>query len=390
MRPDPLSFHWLLALRELGATAVLLPANMSSDEITATAGRLDLAYTVDAARIQPFTPATAEPQSEPRVVILTSGTTGEPKAVVHSWQSLERPVRATESLRESTWLLTFAPHLYAGLQVFLHVWVNRGSLVLLRPDWSPATAVSALAEHAVEYVSATPSFWRYLLFSTTEEQRAASALRQITLGGESSDQALLDRLATAFPSARIVHIYATTELGRCFSVTDGREGFPAAWLDTVTSDGIELRIDDGELLVRSANAMLGYLATDAPSDAWTHTGDRVNVEGDRVLFLGRDGDIANIGGHKVSPVAVEDLVRGLPDVEDALVYSVPSAIAGQLLGCDLLLAPGADPDKTKLEIARRCAESLSAPMRPRFWNVVSEIPLSPSGKRIRKRDKLSS
>jgi hypothetical protein len=83
-------------------------------------------------------------------------------------------------------------------------------------------------------------------------------LIQVTLGGEVVDQQILDSLRRTFPHARIVHIYATTELGRCFSVTDGRAGFPARYLTEPTADGVVLGVEDGELVVRSANAMEGY------------------------------------------------------------------------------------------------------------------------------------
>ena len=81
---------------------------------------------------------------------------------------------------------------------------------------------------------------------------------QITLGGEVVDQAVLDRLKNAFPKSRLVHIYATTEMGRCFSVNDGLAGFPASYLKAPLPDGVELKIEDGQLMIRSANSMRMY------------------------------------------------------------------------------------------------------------------------------------
>ena len=70
-----------------------------------------------------------------------------------------------------------------------------------------------------------------------------------SLWGEVADQGLLDALHRFYPCARIVHIYATTELGRCFSIKDGRAGFPVSLLDVPSEDGICLKIEDGELHV---------------------------------------------------------------------------------------------------------------------------------------------
>ena len=386
MRPRPHELAWLLALCNAGATTVLLPARANAESIAETAAGLALEWLIDS-QCTKLTDSARNPErtGEARIVILTSGTSGRQKAVVHCWESITRPVRRTPSLAGSRWLLTFEPHLYAGIQVMLHALLNSGTLVMLPRNWSPESVMEAIARFGVSYCSATPSFWRYVLLSTSPAQWRACSLAQITLGGETAGQHLLHRLRSAFPSARIVHIYATTELGRCFSVADCREGFPQRLLEARTEEGIELKIENGELLVRSANAMIGYVSAsfgNRPSSDWIHTGDLVEVSAGRVLFRGRTSDLANVGGHKVSPAAVEEFLRGLPEVADALVYSVPSVLAGQLLAADLVLQPGADVRAARSAI-RKCATALPPPQRPRMWNIVERVALSPAGKRIR-------
>ena len=189
---------------------------------------------------------------------MTSGTTGEPKAARHSWDSLTRPVRRQAASQPPCWLLAFRPQLYAGLQVILQALLNGGTLVVAPPQAPPDEVVELMAQAGVEFASATPSYWRRLLMSSDAAMQRRVPLVQITLGGEVVDQSILDQLHETFPAARLVHIYATTELGRCFSVTDGRAGFPRAWLDQTSSDGIALQVRGGELWVRSANAMAGY------------------------------------------------------------------------------------------------------------------------------------
>ena len=106
-------------------------------------------------------------------------------------------------------------------------------------------------------------------------------LVQITLGGEVVDQPVLDKLRSLYPGARQVHIYATTELGRCFSVSDGLAGFPASYLNAPLPDGTELKVEDEELLIRSPNSMRMYdpLSKQAASIAdWFATGDVVESD----------------------------------------------------------------------------------------------------------------
>jgi acyl-CoA synthetase (AMP-forming)/AMP-acid ligase II len=382
----------LAALDAVDAAVVLLDAGLGPDACHALAGDLGLFAIVTAGgaggRPPEIDPAGAPPPPGPpphprSVTILTSGTTGRPKPVRHTWESLARPVRRSGGA-PGTWLVAYRPSLYAGLQVALQALAEGGTLVVPPRGAPPAAVARLMAEHRVDCASGTASWWRrLLLFAGAEVARAP--LRQVTLGGELVDQQVLDGLARLFPSARIVHVYATTELGRCFSVADRRAGFPAAYLGAASPDGVELRVVDGELHVRSANAVPDDGAPGArPRGALVATGDLVEVRGDRVHFVGRRSDVINVGGNKVHPAEVERVLRSVPGLGDVRVYARPSSIAGELVACDVVPAPGADPAALRAEIARRCAAGLLAFQRPRVIQVVGEIAVSASGKVVRR------
>lgn len=323
----------------------------------------------------------------PGVTILTSGTEGKPKAARHTWESLARPVRVSDSARGLTWMLAFRPHLYAGLQVILQCLANRGCLVVPRFRSEVDEIASMIVEHRVECVSATPSYWRRLVLFTEKDFWKKAAVRQITLGGEIVDQQILDALTARFPMARIVHIYATTELGRCFAVTDKRAGFPASLLDGETDDGIELRIEDGQLLAKSANSMQSYVAekaTKTASDGWWRTGDLIERAGDRVYFLGRAGDTINVGGNKVQPAQVEQIIRTVDGVANAQVYGVPSSITGQLVACRIVCKESSSEESVR-ELLPDAFEALSSFQKPRVLEFVDEIEIADSGKTVRSR-----
>jgi acyl-CoA synthetase (AMP-forming)/AMP-acid ligase II len=160
-----------------------------------------------------------------RILLTTSGTTGRPKVASHTLERLAGRVRRSSSLAsEARWLLTYSPASFAGLQVILTALLLDG--VLIASGEPQITRLVELArKHAVTHVSGTPTFWRSFLVALSEVGGLPS-LRYVTLGGEVASQALLDRLHAAFPEARITHIFAATETGALFSVTDGREGFP--------------------------------------------------------------------------------------------------------------------------------------------------------------------
>jgi acyl-CoA synthetase (AMP-forming)/AMP-acid ligase II len=317
---------------------------------------------------------------EGSVTIFTSGSTGLPRPVCHDWRSLIRPARPSTDRLEGPprrWLWTFRPHLYAGLQVLIQGLVDRATLVI-PPGGAPAREMARLIREAsVTHVSSTPSYWRWLLAMTGPRDFEGVGLAQITLGGEVVDQDLLDRLGRAFPRARLVHIYATSELGRCFSVTDGLAGFPSHYLDRPTSDNVELRVEDGELFVRSANAAQGR------ETHWTATGDLVGPVADRFLFQGRLSEQINVGGNKVSPVAVERVLQSVSGVLDSRVFGRRSSLTGQLVACEIVLAPDHPPGDVRREVLRRCQEALAPYQRPRFVEFVDAIHLSAAAKKLR-------
>jgi acyl-CoA synthetase (AMP-forming)/AMP-acid ligase II len=331
----------------------------------------------------------AAPAASGAVIILTSGTTGEPKAVRHSWAGLARPVRQQASDSPPCWLLAFRPHLYAGLQVILQALLNQGTLVVAPAETDPAEIAQLMASAGVEYASATPSYWRRLLMSADPATLGRVPLVQITLGGEVVDQAILDRLQQIYPRARLAHIYATTELGRCFSVTDGRAGFPRTLLEQISSDGVELQVRDGELWVRSANAMSGYdprsplPPRQADAEGWFATGDLVEQRGDRVYFAGRSSEMINVGGNKVSPVAVERVIRQLPEVAEVRVYGQASSLAGQLVACQVVPATGVEAEPLRQRVRQHCQAQLDRYHCPRLIEVVPRLPLSDAGKLLR-------
>ncbi len=371
----------LFSLINSGSHLFLIAADAQPDAMSEWATEFGLRSVFDPAGNQLEVSGPGKSATESAITILTSGTTGKPKAVEHSLDSLVRPVRKHDAIRGTRWLLTFRPHLYAGLQVIMQCLFNHGTLVM-PASGSDATQVAQLAAGAsVEFVSATPSYWRWLL-TLAGEDLAGMPLKQITLGGEAVDQATLDALRQKFSDARLVHIYATTELGRCFSVTDGMAGFPKRFLGELSPDGVEMKIEAGELVVRSANAMAGYDGTEnvSPQQDWFCTGDMVEVVGDRVLFVGRKTDMINVGGNKVYPIEVETLIRSIPGVADARVYGEASSMVGELVKCDVVVMEGFVADDVEKSIREKTLAELTNYQRPRFISIVKEIPRTAAGK----------
>lgn len=313
-------------------------------------------------------------RSDGPLLVLTTGTTGEPRAIRHSWSRLaaRSPVRPSSPER---WLVAYGLHQFAGLQVVLHA-LQTGSTLLVPAATSPTEVAVALRDLHATHASGTPTMWR-LVMAMLGDDAADLPLRHLTMGGEAVPDSLLDQLRAVWPHMTISQVYASTEIGSVVSVRDRKAGLPIAVLDRDESAPVQLRIQDGELWARSKVGMLGYLDEAESIDAdgwstWRSTGDRVEVVGERIVFLGRSSDIINVGGTKVHPLPVEETIRGIEGVVDVRVYGRPNAITGQVVAADVVAADAVD-DRALVARVRAACAALPRAAQPRAVTIVEQL-----------------
>ena len=328
-------------------------------------------------------PDTSPPATQiTRWVLTTSGTTGLPKRVPHTLATLSRTVARKPQNPPPVWGLVYDPTRFAGLQVVLQALIGGGTLLASTPASPLAAQVQTLAEGGCTHLSATPTLWRRLLMAPGF---AALALRQITLGGEITDQAVIDALRAAHPRARITHIYASTEAGVGFPVTDGRAGFPRRFLDEPPGD-VALRIVDDILWLRppaDRHRNLAGSPVELDDEGFIRSGDRVSVQDDRVVFLGRDNGTINVGGVKVQPEQVETCIMATPGVALVRIGARKSSIAGALVVADIVPSPGVDPAALKVQVLAACRAQLDREAVPAIIRFVDALDINAAGKLVR-------
>jgi acyl-CoA synthetase (AMP-forming)/AMP-acid ligase II len=330
----------------------------------------------------------ARTERETEWLMLTSGTLGLPKIVGHTLEGLTGAIAADGPARgvRPIWATFYDIRRYGGLQIFLRAIIGGGSLVLSAPGEALADHVARLNEKGVTHISGTPSHWRKLLMSG-----AASAFlpRYVRLSGEIADQAVLDGLRQAFPQASIGHAYASTEAGVGFAVNDGFEGFPADMIGN-NRDGVEMKVVDGSLRIRSQRAAHAYVGRRAGAltdqEGFVDTGDMVELRGDRFHFVGRRGGIINIGGLKVHPEEIEAVINRNDGVRMSRVKSRRSPITGGIVVADVVLADGSDAgrsDEIKSRIIADCRASLAPHKVPAMIKFVDKLDITAAGKLAR-------
>lgn len=325
---------------------------------------------------------TAQPASTARPpaiqttwLLPTSGTTGTPKLIAHTFATLTRSMTTRRIGDDYTWGSLYSLRRFAGLQVFLQSWMCGTPLILNEEGADLHDALSRFIDLGCNALSATPSMWRKLAMHPLFDRLT---LKQITLGGEIVDQAVLDMLASRFPGARITHIYASTEAGVGFAVRDGRAGFPADYLLRPPL-GVAMRIDEQNHLWFGTK-LLQSLATGAENE-WIDSGDVVETQADRVRFLGRANGSINVGGNKVMPEEIESVIKELPDVAFVQVRARKSAMLGSLVEAAITPTPGTVLDAVfKKQVTAHCRARLDGFKVPAFIVAADAIQLTASGK----------
>ena len=302
------------------------------------------------------------------IVLFTSGSTGRPKAALHSAErflsKFRRPGRPFRTLA----FLLF-DHI-AGQDTLFYTLGSGGTLIVARRR-DPAAILALIESHKVEVLPTSPSFLRLLCLSKLANERDLSSLKIITYGSEPMDPSTLDRLNAQFSGVQISQKYGATEAGSPRSVSQGNNSL---WLK-FKSDGVDVKVVDNVLWIRSESVILGYLNAPSPVDqeGWYCTGDVVEVDGEWLRFRGRMSDTINVGGEKVAPAEVEHSILELDFVRDAVVMGMPHALLGQVVTARVSLATtDIEPrDATRL-IWRHCRQRLASYKAPVKIEISSE------------------
>jgi len=261
--------------------------------------------------------------NHPGLVLFSSGSTGEPKAAVHDLcRILQRYVKSGASFRTLVFLQM--DHI-GGVNTLFYTLANGGTIIIPRKR-SPEDVAAAVEKHRVELLPTSPTFLNLLLLSGAHTRHDMSSLKLVTYGTEPMPEATLAKIAEALPHVRLKQTYGLSEVGIFQSKSMDNKSL---WFK-IGGDGFETKIVDGRLWVRSDSAMLGYLNAPSPFDVegYMDTGDLVEQDGDWIRILGRESELINVGGNKVFPAEVENVIGEMDEVEDVLVYGESNPIMG--------------------------------------------------------------
>jgi long-chain acyl-CoA synthetase len=335
---------------------------------------------------------------DPASIFYTSGTTGTPKGVIHTHNTL----KAGALQCASAWGYDF-PHTLVAITPFFHVAAHswfypllafNGTLVI--DSFKTERCFELIERYRAEAFNAVPAM---LLMMATAECRTkydTSSVTCVCFGASPMPPEKLSAIQELFPNARFWHGMGQTESGGTISVLppelafrkNGSTGFPNPACEVRIVDGVGRDVatgEHGEVLARGPNIMLGYInrpeaTAETLVDGWLHTGDIGYVDEDGCIYLvDRKKDMLIRGGENVYSVEIENLIMSHNGVSMCAVIGLPDPVLGERI-CAAIV-PRTDDDSSLLaELTALCRRELAAFKVPEVWKIVSKLPTTATGK----------
>jgi cyclohexanecarboxylate-CoA ligase len=357
-------------LRQTDARVIAVPANFRGTDYAAMARATGFEGEILTYRGEPTAgwssitgPTTSVDADAPAVILWTSGTTADPKGVVHTHQSLRveaDTIAAAHEMRAGESLLLPMPVTHvAGLTYGVLLPVTSGITTVLMDTWEPGRGLELLERERVGVMISTPVFMRTMIDHPEFESTDVSSVRLFSLGGAGVAPSMVREGAQRF-DCWCKRTYGSTEYP---TLTTGRAGDDPE--RDATTDGpliadAELRIVDpqtladqphgipGELLARGPEMFSGYLDPALDADAfvdggWFRTGDLAVYDGEYLTIVDRLKDIIIRGGENISAQEVEAALLTVPSIADAACVAVPDAVMGERVCAFVIPRDGDDP-----------------------------------------------
>jgi acyl-coenzyme A synthetase/AMP-(fatty) acid ligase len=195
-----------------------------------------------------------------------------------------------------------------------------------------------------------------LLLSQAYKRYDLSTLKIVVYSTEIMPETTLKKCHEVFPDVKLLNWFGTTEIGTLRAKSKSSD---SAWVK-MGGEGYDVRVRDGMLQIKTPWAILGYLNAPSPftEDGWFITGDLVECDGEYMRILGRKKEMINVGGEKVHPAEIENVIAELDNVKEVGVYGEENPIMGNIVCAKISLIEPEDPKAFITKVKSHCASKL--------------------------------
>lgn len=300
--------------------------------------------------------------------IYTSGTTGKPKKITQSLENLTRGVKEKSIYKDNIWGFAYNPTHFAGLQVFFQAFFNTNTIVYIFGNDFKRISLD-LKVLQVSHLSCTPTFFKMLL---PHVEGNINSIVSLTFGGEKFDPKIEKFIKKKFPNAVIKNVYASTEAGSLFRSDGEYFTIPEKYVKLVKIENSELYIHK-ELLGKSKSFKL--------VGQWYKTGDIVELyDGGKFKFKNRKSEMINVGGYKVNPSEVENIIKTIKGVTDVIVFGRKNSLMGEIVVAHIVKESSHNSKDLKEKIKHKTSLELQEFKLPRLIKFVDSFELTRTGK----------
>jgi acetyl-CoA synthetase len=332
-------------------------------------------------------PADLHPE-DPCLITFTSGTTGEPKGVIHGQRYLPGQRLQAERWLDArpgdlVWCTAATGWSKSARNSFVAAWIRGAAALLHDARFDPARRLDVLRREGVNVLCMAPTEYR-VIAKRVDLPGPIAGLRSLVAAGE----ALNPEVLRAFQDGLGLPIrdgYGQTETGQLTAMPVGEPPRPGSMGRPLP--GVSLSIEAGELVLEDPRTdptfFVGHVGGDhAPIDRPWHTGDRVHADGDGYLYFeGRSDDVIISAGYRIGPFEVESALVSHPAVAEAAVVAADDEERGAVVRAVVVLRDGYAPGDGLASELQEHVKSQTAPYKyPRIVDFASELPKTSSGK----------